>query len=395
MKTKEKNKKDSNIDIERIIPPEHIREIRMKIESRPRDLLLFDLATKTGIQMQYLLRLRVKDLDGLKIGDRLPIAALAGKTPNVIVMTDTLYRTWRKYRDELKPNKEDYLIKSRKGSDPLRLSTVSEMIRRWLESAGVHGLGGAKALQRTWKHFQETNTHTSTKLPSKNSVEQILKPVRVNTVQEDVYQQLFSAIISGRIPPGERLVSHKLAKQMNVSQAPVREALRLLQAAGLVSSPQKKGSLVYELSKENLKEISGLRIMLEVRAGELAALNCDMENLRALETLHQKFILAIKENKIEETIEYNKQFHHTIYAAANMPILLNVIKGLWDRMSPYVHFLLRIVDSYDIGATIENHEKIIHGIKYRDTAQVRKYLRKDLSESRKQLLKYFSRLRLE
>jgi DNA-binding GntR family transcriptional regulator len=122
-------------------------------------------------------------------------------------------------------------------------------------------------------------------LPSKNSVEQILEPVRVNTVQEDVYQQLFSAIISGRIPPGERLVSHRLAKQMNVSRAPVREALRLLQAAGLVSSPQKKGSLAYELSKENLKEISGLRIMLEVSAGELAALNCDTEILHALETL--------------------------------------------------------------------------------------------------------------
>ena len=221
----------------------------MNLESKPRNLLLFDLATQTGVQMQYLLRIKVKDLDGLKIGGRLPIAALAGKTPDAIVMTDTLYRTWRRYRDELNPNKEDYLIKSRKGSEPLRLSTVSEMIRRWLESAGLHDLGGAKALQRTWKHFRETNTQPSTKSPSKNSVDQIFEPVRVNTVQEDVYQQLFSAIISGRIPPGERLVSHKLAKQMNVSQAPVREALLLLQAAGLVSSPQKKGSLVYELSK--------------------------------------------------------------------------------------------------------------------------------------------------
>ena len=378
--------------VEPITNPEVIRFIRNTLKSKPRDLLLFDLVTQTGIEIKQILPLKVKDLLDLKIGDRFVIAALAGKSPDAIVMTQILYQTWQKYLSALNPDKDAYVIKSRKGKGPLHLSTVSDMMRRWLESADQYNLGGARTLRKTWEVNQFVNMINNVELGAKKAFDWSPEPVKHTAVHRSVYQQLFRAIVSGRIPPGERLVTHQLAKQLNVSQAPVREALRLMEAVGLVSSPQKKGSIVNELSKDNLKEISELRIMLELKAAEKAALKCRKNTLRQLKILHEKYTQAIKNNEVEQSLEFNKQFHYTIYAAANMPILMQVVKGLWDRMSPYLHLLFKVVKSYDQKRSIENHQNVLEGLKNGSQKEVHHALKKDLIYARKQILDFFDKI---
>ena len=77
--------------------------------------------------------------------------------------------------------------------------------------------------------------------------ERILKPFEVPTLAGMIYNQLLQAIVSAQIRPGERLVTDRIAKQMNVSPIPVREALSRLKEAGFISYQKNKGAVVNEL----------------------------------------------------------------------------------------------------------------------------------------------------
>jgi DNA-binding GntR family transcriptional regulator len=177
---------------------------------------------------------------------------------------------------------------------------------------------------------------------------------------------------------------------MDVSQAPVREALRLLQAAGLVSPPNKKGIIVNKLSSENLREISELRILLELLAGRDAVDLINRKTLINLESLHQKYVKYVNRNDVEQALELNKQFHHTLYASANKPILLSIIEGLWDKMSPYLHLLFKAVSTYNLRETIVNHQLILDGLKDGNKKKVTQALEKDLETARNYILNFFT-----
>lgn len=393
MKNFKKPRNHTGVPANPPVYPDEINKIRTYLETKPRDLMLFDLITQSGVQIKHLLRLKVKDLCGLKVGDKFTFPDLAGKVPDSIVMTENLYKTWQWYLNALKPAESDYIIKSRKGSGSLHLTSASLMIRKWFKAVNLNGQNGIRRLRKVWTPNTTDRSETNRKNARyiNRSTTQNLGRVKVKTINESVYQKLFNAVITSKFSPGERLVTHKLAKEMNVSQAPVREALRLLEAQGLMSSPQKKGSFVAELSAENFDEIFKIRIMLESKAIEKAVLNIDSKVLNTLNSLNDEYVEATATNNIIQMIEINKQFHHTIYARANMPMLLTLIKWLWDRMSPYVHLLFSMSDKY-YGAGVANHRKILEGIKNQDLKIVSKYLKKDLTDARKQLMKHFHRL---
>jgi len=84
------------------------------------------------------------------------------------------------------------------------------------------------------------------------------------------YQHLRAAIVENRYPPGHRLVEQQLAAELGLSRTPVREALRKLEAEGLVVSERNRGAMVRPLSSTEVVDLYGLRIKLESYAVELA-----------------------------------------------------------------------------------------------------------------------------
>ena len=165
-----------------------------------------------------------------------------------------------------------------------------------------------------------------------------LKAIESETLQESVYNALVDAILSGRIAPGERITLESIAKQLNVSIMPVREAVRRLQARDFVSVERNRRITVRELSPESLREILEIRLLLESVAAKRAAAQRDEETLRHLEEYSREFKDATDEDTF---LQANRRFHFTLYQAANMPILLGVINSLWEQVSPYLHILLR------------------------------------------------------
>jgi DNA-binding GntR family transcriptional regulator len=382
-----------------------IRQLREILQGKPRDLLLFDLVTQTGMEMRQILNLRVRDFLPCKAGHTLVLPHPGRKPASVVLISEMLYQSWRRYMKDVSAFPDDYLIKSQKKSSPMTLSSVSHLMKKWFEAANLDGLNGAKSLRRSWKAFLKPSSpewiqsqDTRDPIPQ-NGYLQALKPIEtVRSLQETVHEKLFHAIICGRIPPGEKLVIDKVALQMKVSRIPVREAFHRLQEAGLISINKWKGAVVNKLSVENLMEITVIRLMLETKAAERAAEQVQPLVLEKLENLHAQWkqsISLLNKNDLQSAENYlrlNRQFHHTIYDEAHMPILHQIITGLWNRVSPYLHILVTggIEGAVSL-ETIRIHQGMLDGMRSHSAVEVSRWVKEDMVQAEKSLMKFLKR----
>lgn len=368
----------SNADIERI---------RSNLRHNPRDLLLFDLAVQTGIGMKILLQLKVRHLIGVEVGGKISIIPSKNNKYSVI-MTDIVHDTFHRYLAEINPKLDDYLFKSKKGQRPLNLSSASNMIKGWFEDADIKNCSGAISLRKTWEYNQRNKTHVDKDIIP-NEHKDIFKPIEMVSVQKTIYNELFKAIVSGKISPGTKLTTREISKSFNVSHAPVRVAMNWLEAKGFIKSQKKMGSIVKELNVEELQEIVQIRIILETAAAKLSYKIRTEETLNLLESISQRYKIAHEKAQNFEVIDpLNRLFHQTLYRDANMPLLVTLITDLYDRFCPYAAFAyLNIRDLFDKNFDQVRpeyyHIKIIDGMRRKNIADVLKFLKMKIDRARR------------
>jgi DNA-binding GntR family transcriptional regulator len=150
------------------------------------------------------------------------------------------------------------------------------------------------------------------------------------TKTELALQILRDRIRTGAFEPGRRLRLNLLTAELGMSPTPIREALRLLQADGLVTYRPHQGIVVAELSEPQTEEVIRLRCLLEGSAVELAAASMTPARLRELERLHQRFLGAIESGRGREIVAGNEAWHHAVYDASGSPLLTEFVRRLWD-----------------------------------------------------------------
>jgi DNA-binding GntR family transcriptional regulator len=371
---------------------EQIARMRRSLRAKPRDLLLFDLATQTGMRLKDLLRLKVGDLHGLSAGESIPATRSLAYLDQPVIMTEPLARTLKKYMATNGRRLDDYLFQSRKRARPLNLPSASSMISGWFKAAEITGFSGARGLQKIWQHHYKATVDGAMPGADKDPI-RTLEPVKPTTLQEMVYQRLLEAIIAGHIPPGEQLTLSKIATQMRISPMPVREALNRLVEAGIVTLQKKKSAVVNTLSKEDLMEIQQIRLNLEAMAVELACRSMDAKTLAYLQLLHKAYLEALRFFGVEEVLRINREFHFAIYSVTGMPRLLHIIKGLWDQISPYYHILLRNKGHLYTEKHAGTHGKLLEGLKQKNVQRSVKALRADLTNAAELILIEFKKHR--
>jgi DNA-binding GntR family transcriptional regulator len=381
MRTTKSNHSNFNVLGHPIYSIDRISRLRDSLRSNPRDLLLFDFLTETGAKLKDILQLKVKDIVGLTVGDRIPVSSAGIKYATVPVFTRRSCDTLEWYLNITHSDLEDYLFRSRKGTSPISLTSASHLIQKWIRDAGITGHSGSKSLRNSLERPIQPQALTASVSYDGDQATKFLKPIESATLQESVYQQLFQAIVSGRIPPGERLMIGEIANQLQVSPMPVREALHRLQATGFLSPLKKRGNVVNQLSTENIKELTQIRLILEPMAAEQAALLRREETLLRLNDLHEEYIDAIKLRDSDRFLQINKEFHHTIYRESGMPILFQVIELLWARASPYIYILMRESVPTDLEWSIDTHSGIIDAMRQRDSRLMADFIRTDLSKA--------------
>ena len=352
-----------------------LEQLRTHLANTPRDLLFLELALATTVPVQEILQLRVDDIIGLHPGDPLPFS----NSHETATLTVHIQEALQKYLTQTRYQPQDYLFRSRKGSQPLSIQSVSRIVRSWRQTTGIHSVNGLPGLRQMGR----------TEIKEKKSLLP-LPEIQPSTIQQRVYHEVEKAILSGRIMPGQKLTAKDLAQSMNVSSIPVREALGRLEAKGLIVPSGGRGKIVNSLSRANLQEILQLRLILETKAAELAVAYVDEEFLKQLSFAHEEYLQARKTHENSLEMETNRNFHFLIYQQAQAPILLELITNLHDKSSPYFHILFgKINRSRQQFKWGYNHENIVNSLKKKDPTAVKRWIQKDIEEPTTLILDLF------
>lgn len=144
-----------------------------------------------------------------------------------------------------------------------------------------------------------------------------------------VADQLRAAILEGRIKPGEWMRQEKLAQELNVSQMPVREALKELAAEGLIEHVPYRGARVVTFSTEDIADLYEHRAFLEGRAAGFAATKVtpgEIEELKAMATQ----MAALPAEGIAQYRKINRAFHELIFQASQHEYLIRTLNQMWE-----------------------------------------------------------------
>lgn len=197
---------------------------------------------------------------------------------------------------------------------------------------------------------------------------------------------LREAILRGFFQGGQSLRQDEIATQFGVSRIPVREALRQLEAEGLVTLYPNRGATVSVLSSAEVSEIYEIRIALETTAIQLA-----IPKLTEPDLQKAAFILKTTEQEtdVARWAELNWEFHATLYTPANRPRLLTMLKTLHVNIDRYVR--LQMVRMNCQERTQQEHHQLLEACRKQDAKTAVKLLKRHIGAAGEQLVTYLQK----
>lgn len=184
------------------------------------------------------------------------------------------------------------------------------------------------------------------------------------------------AILRGQLAPGQSLGQEELAKQFGLSRVPVREALRQLEAEGLIVSYPHRGSAVAVLTADDVQEVFLIRVSLESTALRLAVPKMTDEDIRRAEVVLER---TDSDPNPTHMGELNWEFHENLYSPCGLPRLLSMIRGLNINTLRYQHvafIALRLKEQSQ-----HQHKEMLDACCHRDVEKAIGALERHLHES--------------
>jgi len=207
--------------------------------------------------------------------------------------------------------------------------------------------------------------------------DQNAQPIERRVFRDEIREKMVDAILTGRLPPGTRIVETKLAQQFGVSQAPVREALRDLALYGFVVSSPFRGTRVRRITPEELLEIYPIRAALEGVAAAAAATRIDEATLSQLEGLITAMREAAARNDHWAQVSADGAFHHTIITAARNRMLEHVWQTMRLSVTTCVTHSLTHRSLHEI---TERHVPVLEALRTRDPVKAEAAIRHHIEE---------------
>lgn len=199
------------------------------------------------------------------------------------------------------------------------------------------------------------------------------------SLADGVYEVMRERILTGMLPAGERLLEPLLAAELGVSRTPVREALRRLEQEGLVRrNPRDLGRYVLGLSADEVREIIGIRSVLEGYAARLAAQRITDEELSSLRALHEAASKVIGRADVARLVELNTSFHDGIIAASRAPRCAALIEALRGWI---LRYRLEFLRSDDLRRqSFSEHRDILSALGRRDPELAEDVVRRHIAQ---------------
>jgi DNA-binding GntR family transcriptional regulator len=204
-------------------------------------------------------------------------------------------------------------------------------------------------------------------------------PLGRRTFREDIKEFLIDAILNGTLKAGERIVETHIARQLNVSQGPVREALRDLELLGFVESVPFKGTYVRTNSYEELMQIYPIRAAIEGVAAHAAATRITDESLAQLRECFESMLAAAEQHDNHAHAAADIEFHRTFVAASDNHLLFQ----FWDNMRlATTTFMSAILSHRDLRQLTLRHEPILTALELHDADAAERAARWHIDELR-------------
>ncbi len=188
-------------------------------------------------------------------------------------------------------------------------------------------------------------------------------PLLRSSLRERIKDVMLQRIVAGVYEPGSRLVETRIAQELGVSQASVREALRDLEHIGCVIYEPYRGCSVRSFSTDELLEAFPVRAALEALAARLAAERMDAEELRDLRERYDAMMVAARADDAHEQSQIDAAFHAAIARGARNATL----ERQWSFLEPYSRTYLTVSQpGLDLIALSERHVPILEALRVRD-----------------------------
>ena len=148
------------------------------------------------------------------------------------------------------------------------------------------------------------------------------------------YTQIRRSLISSAIRPGHKLILRPLAAELGLSPTPVREALLRLVSEQALELDERGSAVVPVITLAGFRELSEIRGDLEARAAERAVEHASAQQIDEIERINDRCVEFYQRNEHAATLEANAAFHRGVCKAAQAPLLLRMLEGLWMRLGP-------------------------------------------------------------
>lgn len=184
------------------------------------------------------------------------------------------------------------------------------------------------------------------------------------TPTDNAYVYIKDKILNGTFRPSQKLTESQLSEVIGVSRNTVKKALLMLEKENLVEVEKNKGATIKSFNLEEIINYLEIREALEGLVARKAVKNITHENLRKLDGLYQEMSCYIKENRLEEYSQKNKEFHDIIYDASNNNEAVTLIKTIKTQLSR-LHIRTILLPGRN-QESIKEHERILIAFKERD-----------------------------
>ena len=196
------------------------------------------------------------------------------------------------------------------------------------------------------------------------------------SLHDELVERLRTLIVDGTLEPGIKVPERDLCEQFEVSRTPMREALKVLAADGLVTLTPNRGAWVSKLTLPELEEVFPVMGALEALSGELACARITDKQVAAIRKLHERMVGHYQARELDAYFAVNQQIHEAILEAADNDTLSAQYRSLSTRIRRARYVANMTAERW--AQAVDEHEQILFALEDRDARRLADILRKHL-----------------
>lgn len=198
------------------------------------------------------------------------------------------------------------------------------------------------------------------------------------SLSQEVADLIKKQMVEGDLKPGDRIVESKLARDLGLSQTPIREAIRLLAGEGIVKIVSNKGPVIQTLSMDDVFEIYSIRAMIEGLAMRMATQVASEDEIKSIERIYERMERRLRDETVTSLLRDSGHLHASIVALSKHSRLISTYKSI----SFQILFVNKILGSISTKQKeFDQHKELIDALNSRDPDSAEQIMRAHIYRS--------------